>query len=91
MVLFLIAYYCSFNKRVVSRGMVIPEVFLVSRVGNHVMLCVYILALKVGTVIFHSPTLVLSQCTTPLPSLWLPCILILMLIPGVKSALFHII
>ena len=54
--------------------MVSPAFIYVSRVGKHVVLCVHILALKVGPLLFHSTTLVLSQCTTYLPSMWLPCI-----------------
>ena len=61
-------------------------VVYVSRVGKHVVLRIHILALKVGAFIFHSPNLVLSQCTTSLPSLWLPCILFPVLLSGIKSS-----
>ena len=70
--------------------MVSPVVILVSRVGNHVVLRVYILALKVGPLLFHGPNLVLSQYTTTLPSLWLPCILFLVLRSGVRRAISQI-
>ena len=70
----MIASDCSLHILVVYRGMVSPAVFLVSHVGKHVVLRLHILALKVGPFIFLSPTLVISQCTTSLPSMWLPCI-----------------
>ena len=44
----MIAYDCSLRKRVVSRVMVSPAVFLVYRVGKHVVLRVHILVLEVG-------------------------------------------
>ena len=67
--------------------MVIPGVVLVSRVGINVVLHVHILELKVGPCICHSPTSVIPQCTTLLPSLWLPFILFLVLLSGVMHAL----
>ena len=39
-------------------------------------------------VTFHSTTLVLFQCTTFFPSLWLPCISIQVLILGVRHSIF---
>ena len=60
LVIFLIASYFSFHKRVVSRVMVSPGVVYASRVGKYVVLCVHILALKVGLFLFRGPTLVLS-------------------------------
>ena len=51
-----------------------PAVVLISRVRKNVVLWVNILALKVGPFLFHSTTLVLSQCTNFLPGLWLLCI-----------------
>ena len=84
----MIASDCYFHQRVVSRGMVIPTVVLVSCVGKHVVLYVHILALKVGTFLYHSTTLVISQCTSSLTSTWLPCILFLVMILGVRRALF---
>ena len=86
LVLFLIASDCSYHKRVVARGIVSPAVVLVSCVGKHVVLRVHILSLKVGPFLFHSPTLVIYQCTTFLTSLWLPCILFLVLLSGVRRA-----
>ena len=56
-----------------SRGMVIPAVVYFSCVGNHVVLRVHNLTLKVGLFLFHSPTLVLSKFITSLSSLWLTC------------------
>ena len=88
LLLFMIGSDFYFHKRVVSRGMVSPAVVLVSRVGKHVVLRVHILEFKVGPFLFHSTTLVLSQCTNFLPNLWLPCILFLVLILGVRSAIF---
>ena len=44
----MIASDFSFHKRGVSRGMVSTAVVLVSRVGNHVVLRIHILVLKVG-------------------------------------------
>ena len=88
LVIFLIVSDCSFRKRVVPRGILSPVVVLVFCVGNYVVLRVHILTLKVGPFIFHSTTLVLSQCTTYLPSLWLPFILFLVLISGVRRSLF---
>ena len=64
-----------------------PGVFLVYCVGRNLVLCVYILALKVGPCLFHSPTSVLSQCTISLPSLWLPCIYLLVMLSGVSHSL----
>ena len=72
--LFLKASDCYFHKRVVSRGMVSPAVVSVSFVGKNVVLRIHILSLEVGPFIFHSPTILLSRCTTSLPSLFLPCI-----------------
>ena len=65
-----------------------PAVVLVPHVGKHVVLRVHVLALKFGPLIFHSPALVLSQCTTYLPSLWLPCILFPVLLLGVRHDLY---
>ena len=61
LVLFMIASDYYFHKRFVSRGMVSPAVVLVSRVVSNVMLLIHILVQKVGPLLFHSPTLVLSQ------------------------------
>ena len=72
LVIFMIVSDCFFHIRVVSRGMVSPAVFLVSCVGNIVVLHVHILVLKVGLFLFNSPTSVLPQCATLLYSLWLP-------------------
>ena len=87
LVLFLIAYDCYFQKRVVFRGIVSPAVVLVSSIGKHVVLRVHILALKVEPLLFHSPTLVLSQCTTSLTSLRLPFILFQFMLSGVRHSL----
>ena len=54
--------------------MVSPAVVLIYRVGKHLVMRIHILALKFGPFLFHSPALVLSQCATFLPSMWLPCI-----------------
>ena len=62
--------------------------FVFFTVGRNVVLNVHILALKVGPYIFHSPTLVLTQCTILLPSLWLLCIYLLVMLSGVGRALF---
>ena len=83
----MIASDCSFHKRVVFRGMVSPAVTYISRAGKHVVMRIHILALKVRLFLFYGPTLVLSQCTTFLPSLWLPCILFPVLILGVRRDL----
>ena len=85
--IFLIASDCFSRIRVVSRVMVIHAVVLVYRVVNNVVLRVHILALKVVTFLFHRRTKVLSQCTTFLPSLWLPCILFLVLFSSIRRAL----
>ena len=74
LVIFLTSYDCYFHKRVVSRGMVSPAVVSVSFVVKNVVLRIHILALEVWPFIFHSPTILLSWCTTSLPSLFLPCI-----------------
>ena len=87
LVIFLVASDCYFRKLFVSRGMVSPEIVSFFCVGNNVVLRVHNLELKVVPFLFHSLTLVLSQCKTFLPSLWLPCILFLVLISGVKRAL----
>ena len=83
----MIAYDFSFLKQVVSRGMVSPAVVLVSLVGKHVVLSVLIMTLKVGPFLLHILTLVISQCTTSLSSLWLPCILFLVLLSSVMHDL----
>ena len=70
------------------RGMINPVVILVLRVRNNVVLHVYILSLKIGPFIFHCLTLVLYQCTTFLPSMWLLHISLLLLILGVGRARF---
>ena len=87
LLLFMISSYCSFHKRVVYWGTMSPVVVLVSRVGKHLVLHVHILALIFGPFLFHSPTLVPYQCTTSLPSLWLPYIFFLVLISGVRRVL----
>ena len=58
-------------------------VFLVSCVGMNVVRHVHILALKVISCIFHSPTLVPYQLTIFLPSMWLLFIYSLVLLSGV--------
>ena len=63
-------------------------VVLFSRVGKNVVLRIHNLALIVGPLLFHSPTLVLYQCTTFIPGLWLPCFFFLVLLSGVRLALF---
>ena len=63
-------------------------VFLVSHVGMNVFLHVQILKLIVGPFLFHNPTLVLSQCTILLSSLWLLYVYLLVLLSGVGNALF---
>ena len=73
--------------RVVSRGMMSPAIILVSLVVNNVVLRLHILALKVRPLLFHRPTSLLFQCTNLLPSLWLPCILFVVLLSGVMHAL----
>ena len=87
LVLFMIAYDCSFRKLVVSRGMVSPAEELVSRYGKHVVLRVHIMVFKVGPFLFHSTTLVISQCTTSLTSLWLPFIFFQVPLSGVRRAI----
>ena len=84
--LFLIASF--FCRWVVSRGMVITGVFLVSRVVRNIVLRVHTLALKVWLCLFHSTTSVLSQCKNFLPSLWLPCIYLLVLLSDLRHALY---
>ena len=88
--IFLIASDFSFHKQVLSRGMVIPTVVLVLHVVKHVVLRVHILALNVEPFLFHSPTFMLSQCTTSIPSLWLPCILFLVLFSDLRRAISRI-
>ena len=88
LVLFMTASDYSLHKRVVSRGMVSPVVVLVSHVGKHVVLSVHILALKVVSFLFHSPTLMLSQCTTYITIMLLPCICFIVLLSGVRRAIF---
>ena len=83
----MIASDCFFRMWVVSRGMVSPGVVLVYRFGSNVVLRVHILVLKVGPCLFYGPTSVLSQCTNLLPILWLPCICLLVLLPGLRHAL----
>ena len=65
-------------------GIVNPVVFWVFCVGRNMLLHVHILALKVGTLLFHYPTIVISQCTIFLPGLWLLfiCLLVLLSVVG---------
>ena len=70
-----------------SRGMVSPVVFWNFCVGINAVLHTHILELKVRPRLFHSPTLVLYKCTNFLPSLWLPCIYLLVLIYGTGHAI----
>ena len=55
-----------------------------------VMMHVYMLALIVGPRIFHSPTLVLPQCTISLLSMWLLFIYLLAMLSGVGRAFSQI-
>ena len=64
-----------------------PVFFWFVLVGINVVLHGHILALKVWPCLFHSPTLVLSQCTIFLPGLWLLFIYLLVLLSGVGRAL----
>ena len=57
-------------------------------VEMNVLMHIKILELILGTQPFHSPTLLLSHCTISLPSLWLLCIYLLVLLSGVGPALF---
>ena len=66
-----------------------PGVFWVFCVGTSVVLHVHILEFKVVLCLFHGSSLVLSQCTIFLPSLWLPCIYLLFLISGIRHDFYQ--
>ena len=67
-----------------------PVGFWVFHVGRNVVMHVHILSLKVVPCIFHSPTLLLSQCTSLLLNLWLLFIYLLVLFSGVGRLFYQI-
>ena len=80
LVISLIASDLFFHRCFVSRGMVNPVVFWFFCVGRDVVLSICILAFKVVPCFFHSLTLVLYQCKTFLPIMWLLCIYLIVML-----------
>ena len=63
------------------------EVFWVFRVLKNAVMHIHSMALKVRPRLFNSSTSLQSQCIIFFPSLWIPCIYIIVLILGVRHAL----